>query len=90
MENLCLPCFVTDDIEDKVEPKQIVYKLQSDNLKEIVEELNNKNCQDNYYILAGNDNPKTATDRFDELSYEKLLKQIEEEELILPPTEPED
>lgn len=88
MNNICPPCIIKTD-----EPTQnigvansVVYKKRKDNLGNLLdEEFNKKETDPNYFINSGNNDFKTATDRFNVNSYNKMAEELINLPLDLPP-----
>jgi hypothetical protein len=89
MDTLCTPCPVIDTSPSNttVASNSQVYINQSNNLPDIMKKYYMKDCRPNYFVESGNSNNSTATDKFDQSSYNTLVASIQNDTLI-PPGEP--
>lgn len=85
-DNLCTPC--TPDLIERITAKAqyLKYKTQRSNLSDLVEnEYFKKIYRPNFQEEMGNNNWKTATDRFNKEDYSKMMDSIMKEEALRPP-----
>lgn len=86
--DLCPPCGKEELIKRvNSKAKYLKYKVLTSNLDNLVEnEYYVKNCIPDFQQKMGNDNWKTATDRFNETQYEKLKLILDRASNIEAPT----
>lgn len=86
--NLCPPCGKEELIKRvNAKAKYLKYKVLTSNLDDLVEnEYYKKNCIPDFQQQMGNDNWKTATDRFNKEQYEELKAILDEAPRLEAPT----
>lgn len=87
MNPICAPCTPPAPAPKKIgRITSLKYIVRKTNLKSVIEEhYYQKVNRPNFFWEMGNDDPKTATDRFDNDEYEALYESIINEEIDFPP-----